>query len=166
MKGMGATGDIDMLVVDDTFYMSMAGMTPPGKYFEVPQDSPMMDGLNGGGSLSPVDSLKAFEAGLLEVEELGEESIAGEPTTRYRLTLDGEKALKAMGTDYAPGMPEELEYEVWLDAQDRLRRMVIEIAGTTVTAEMTKWGEDVSIEAPEPGDIVDAPPMMSGSAPS
>ena len=166
MEGMGQAGAIDMLLVDDTFYMSMDGVTPPGKYFEVPEDSPMMGGLKGGGSLSPADSLKAFEAGLEEVEEIGQDNFGGEPVTGYRVTVDSEKALEAMGTPETPGMPETLDYEVWLDEQDRMRRMTIELAGTTVTADMTKWGEDVSIEAPEPSDIVEAPPMMGGSAPS
>jgi hypothetical protein len=166
MEGMGPTGDIDMLLVDDTFYMSMAGVTASGTYFEVPEDSPMMGGLTGGGSLSPADSLKAFEAGLEEVEELGQDDLGGEQVTGYRVTVDAEKALDAMGTPETPGMPDTLDYEVWLDNQDRMRRMTIELAGTTVTADMTNWGEDVSIEAPEPGDVVDAPPMMGGSAPS
>ena len=166
MEGMGQAGVIDMLLVDDTFYMSMDGVTPPGKYFEVPRDSPMMNGLQGGGSLSPADSLKAFEAGLEEVEEIGQDEFGGEPVTGYRVTVDAEKALEAMGTPETPGMPDSLDYEVWLDDQDRMRRMTIELAGTTVTADMTNWGEDVSIEAPEPSDIVDAPPMMGGSAPS
>ena len=166
MEGMGQAGVIDMLLVDDTFYMSMDGVTPPGKYFEVPEDSPMMGGLQGGGSLSPADSLKAFEAGLEKVEKLGQDDFGGEPVTGYRVTVDAEEALEAMGAPETPGMPESLDYEVWLDDQDRMRRMIIELAGTTVTADMTNWGEDVSIEAPGPGDIVDAPPMMGGSAPS
>jgi hypothetical protein len=157
-------GAMEMVLVDGKAYMSMPGVTQPGKFFELDQSNPAFEGLDQG--LSPADSFKAFEAGLEKVQELGSEEIGGVQTTHYRLRVDAKDALGAMGQGDVPGLPDTLSYEVWLDAEDRMRRLVYELAGTELTMDMTDWGKEVSIKAPGPDDIVDAPPMMGGSAPS
>lgn len=153
-------GAMEMVLVDDQAYLSMPGVTGKGKFFEVEEDNPLFEGLEDG--LSPADSFAAFEAGLEEVEEVGPEEVDGDRTTHYRLRVDSERALGATGGPAVPGLPETLTYDVWLDSEDRMRRLVYELAGTKLTMDMTDWGEPVTIEAPDPGDVVDAPPMMGG----
>lgn len=153
-------GAMEMVVVDDKAYMSMPGITGADKFFEVDKGNPAFSGLQDG--LSPADSFAAFDAGLENVEEVGSEEIGGESTTRYKLDVDAEKAVEASGQGSVPGLPETLTYDVWLDSQDRMRRLVYELAGTKLTMDMTDWGKVVTIEAPDPKDVVDAPPIMGG----
>ena len=153
-------GAMEMVLVDGKAYMSMPGVTEPGKFFEVDQSNPAFGSLDDG--LSPSDSFKAFEAGLEKVEEVGTEEIDGVETTHYRLSVDAKSALEATGQGNVPGLPKTLDYDVWLDSDDRMRRLVYELAGTKLTMDMTDWGKDVSVEAPGPEDIVEAPPMMGG----
>ena len=149
-------GAMEMIVVDGDAYMSMPGVTKPGKYFEVDQSNPMFSGLDQG--MSPADSFAAFEAGLEQVQELGPETVGGDETTHYRLEVDAAKALEASGQPSVPGLPDTLTYDVWLDPEDRMRRLVYELAGTKLTMDMTDWGKDVTIVAPDKDDIVEAPP--------
>ncbi len=153
-----ATGTIQMVVVDGTAYMSMPGVTKPGTFFEVDPSNPALAGLGDG--LAPTDSLAAFEAGLESVDEIGPDRLGTVPATRYRLHVDAAAALDAAGQATVPGMPDELVYDVWLDGDDHMRRLTYELAGTTLTVDMTRWGQDVDIEAPAPADVVDPPPGL------
>lgn len=153
-------GAMEMVLVDGTAYMSVPGATKPGQFFEVDESNPAFSGLDDG--LSPADSFKAFDAGLQSVEEVGTEEIDGDETTRYRLEVDAEKALDASGQGTVPGLPETLSYDVWLDEDDRMRRLTYELTGTELTMDMTDWGKPVTIEAPDKDDLVEAPPMMGG----
>ncbi len=149
-------GAMEMVLVDGTAYMSMPGVTAPGTFFEVDQSNPMFGQLDDG--LSPADSFAAFDAGLQEVEDLGADEIDGDEVTHYRLEVDAAEALKATGQGTVPGLPETLSYDVWLDEDDRMRRLTYELTGTELTMDMTDWGKPVTIEAPE--KVVEAPPMM------
>ena len=151
-------GALEMVLVDGKAYMSMPGATEPGKFFEIDENNPAFATLDDG--LSPADSFAAFDAGLEGVEEVGQEDIDGESTTHYRLDVDAEAALEATGQEGVPGLPETLEYDVWLDSEDRMRRLTYELVGTELTMDMTEWGEPVEIEAPSADDLVPAPPMM------
>lgn len=151
-------GDMEMVLVDGTAYMSMPGVTAPGTFFEVDESNPMFGQLDDG--LSPADAFAAFDAGLQEVEDLGDDEIDGEPVTHYRLEVDAAKALEATGQASVPGLPETLSYDVWLDAEDRMRRLTYELTGTTLTMDLTDWGKPVSITAPAKDKIVAPPPVM------
>ena len=157
MSGM-ATGAIEMVVVDGKAYMAMPGVTKPGQFFKVDPSNPAMANLDDG--LSPADSLAAFEAGLRSVDDLGADRIDGEPVSHYRLHLDAAAALDAAGQATVPGLPKTLVYDVWLDRADHMRRLTYDLAGTTMTMDMTHWGQRVDISAPDPKDIVDAPPGL------
>jgi len=149
--------EITVLIDDGSAYMSLGGVTPPGKYFKLPANSPALASLNSG-NLSPAESIKGFEAGLERVEDLGPEQIGGEDVQHYELTLDAAKTLEAMGTREAPGMPPRLVYDLWLDEQDRMRRAIYELAGVEVVMDITDWGKPVDIQPPARGDLVKAPP--------
>jgi hypothetical protein len=149
-------GEMTMVVADEAVYLSMPGVTPAGKFFEVPEGSAILEGFDSGG-MSPAESFAGFEAGLLEVEERGEQAIAGEPTDHVELTVDTERAMAAQGTELVPGLPETLTYDVWVDEEDRMRRIRYEVAGTEVVMDMTRWNSVKPITAPAPGDVVEAP---------
>lgn len=148
---------ITVLIDDGTAYMSLGGVTPPGKFFKVPANSPALASLNSG-SLSPAESIKGFEAGLERVEHLGPDQIRGEDVEHYELTLDAVKTLEAMGNKQVPGMPPRLVYDLWLDDQDRMRRATYELSGVQVVMDITDWGKPVDIQPPAKADLVKAPP--------
>jgi hypothetical protein len=149
-------GDLEMVLVDGKAYMSMPGVNQPGEFFEIDESNPSFGSLDDG--LSPTDSFAAFEAGLQSVEDLGDDTIDGDQTRHYRLEVGAEEALDATGQAMVPGLPETLVYDVWLDSEDRMRRLTYELVGTELTMDMTDWGKPVEIEPPAPGDIVDPPP--------
>jgi hypothetical protein len=149
-------GRMTMVVVDDAVYLAMPGVTPAGKFFEVPEGSALLQNFDSGG-MSPAESFAGFEAGLLAVEEKGEETIGGQPTDHLELTVDTERAMTAQGTEMVAGLPETLTYDVWVDADDRMRRIRYEVAGTSVVMDMTRWDAVKPITAPAGADLVEAP---------
>jgi hypothetical protein len=154
--------ELEMLSVDGATYLAMPGVTPPGKYFEVPEGSAGLGAMAGGaGGLSPADSFAGIEAGLERVEERGREKIGGQPADRFELHVDTAASMAAMDVG-APtaGLPETLVYDVWLDRQDRMRRVRYELAGTTMTMDLTDWGKPFSVTAPARKDLVEPPPGL------
>jgi hypothetical protein len=152
---------IEMLVVDGTSYIAMPGVTPPGTFFEVGAGSPLGSLTGGAGGLSPADSFAGIEAGLEKVEDLGSDEVDGQPAHHFRLHVDSARSLATTGEDALPaGLPETLVYDVWLDDQDRMRRVRYEVAGSTLTMDMTDWGKPVSVSAPAEEDLVEPPPGL------
>ena len=152
-------GDIDMRFVDGIFYMNM-GQASQNKFIKLdPADpnSPMGDVGELTESMDPVRSFEQFAAGLDKVVYVGEEDVDGDETDHYVLTLDTTKieSLKDAGT---AGIPKELEYDIWLDEENRMRQVLIDM-GTNGQIDMNieDWGEDVEIEAPAANEIVQMP---------
>jgi hypothetical protein len=155
MPGMGEQ-EITMIVSDERVFVSMPGMTPQGKFFEIAKDDPLYSQFGNTG-MSPADSFAGFEAGLERVEPVGPDEVAGEQTEHVKLHVDAARALEAQGMGQVPGLPETLVYDLWLDEQDRMRRIRYALAGTKVVMDMTQWGSEVRIDAPPKSEIVDAP---------
>ena len=153
------SGVLEMVVLHDAAYVSIPGLTRPGKFIRIGKDDPRFAQLAGASiQMSPEQSVKAFRAGLVSVTARGRDTVQGVPTTKYDVVADTVRALKAQGSDAQPGMPETLTYQVWLDGKDRMRRMGLTIQGTKLVMELSKWGEPVSIEAPPRSAIVKPPP--------
>jgi hypothetical protein len=155
MPGMGEQ-EMTMIVSDERVFISMPGMTPAGKFFEIKKDDPLYSQFGSTG-MSPADSFAGFEAGLQKVEPVGQEKIGGEQTEHVKLHVDAAKAMESMDMGQVPGLPETLVYDVWLDGQDRMRRINYELAGTKVVMDMTQWGSEVRIDVPPKSEIVKAP---------
>ena len=85
----------------------------------------------------PKEGLKVLE-GVEDVKEVGKEDVDGVPTTRYRGTLPVSD--EVFGVKAHLSSP---QVDVWIDAQDRVRRMHFVITGAlggekgTTTTEMT-----------------------------
>ena len=153
------SGALEMVVLHDAAYVSIPGLMRPGKFVRIGKDDPRFAQLAGAGiQLSPDQSVKAFRAGLVSVEERGRDTVQGVPTTRYDVRADTARALQAQGSQPVPGMPRTMTYRVWLDGKDRMRRMSLGVQGTRLVMELSRWGEPVSIQAPAKRDLVDPPP--------
>ncbi len=160
MKMGGVPGTLQVLLVDDRVYLSLPGLMGRGKYFKVDGGDQAFSAFQGG--LSPSDSFSAIESGLERVEEVGPDQVGGDPTTHYRLYVDSTRAFDGTGQAAARGLPDTLVYDIWLDDEDRVRRLAYERGGTTITMDLSDWGEDVTIKTPGKGDLVQAPPLLGG----
>lgn len=152
------SGELQIVVLRDAAYVSIPGLTPRGRYIRIGTDDPRFEQLAGASlQLSPEQSVKAFRAGLISVEDRGRDTVQGVATTRYEVTADSVRALQAQGGDVVPGMPETLTYQVWLDREDHMRRMGLRIRGVRLAMELSRWGEPVDIQRPPRSALVDPP---------
>jgi hypothetical protein len=152
------SGELSMVVLRDAAYVSIPGLTPRGKFVRIGKDDPRFKQLAGASlQLSPDQSVKAFRAGLISVEDQGRDTVQGVATTRYEVKADSVRALQAQGGDVVPGMPETLTYQVWIDGQDHMRRMGLGIQGVKLSMELSRWGERVDIQRPSKSSLVEAP---------
>ena len=153
------SGALRMVVLHDAAFVSIPGLVRAGTFIKVGRDDPRFARLAGASlQLSPDQSLKAFRAGLISARPRGRDTVQGVPTTQYDVRADSVRALQAQGSDAVPGMPGTLTYQVWLDGQDRMRRLALSIQGTRLVMELSRWGAPVSIAAPPKADLVAPPP--------
>ena len=158
-------GTIEMRMIDGIVYMAMPPMTPKGKFIKFDTNDPnspfgQLGGLTGG---DPLSSFEAFDAGLKKVDYVGQESVDGEDMDHYVLTVDARKAAKAQGMTSMPqGMPKTVDYDLWLDDQDLMRRMEFDMGGGGMTMTMSDWGEPVTIKAPPKSAVMKMPGAAAG----
>ena len=98
--------------------------------------------------LSMRRQLDAFVAGVEKAGNKGTEDVGGVSTTHYTATVDTATSLRELGMKPAPGAPETVIYDVWLDEDDLIRRMEFTLNGATARLLASEWGEPVSITAP------------------
>ena len=155
---MGGDQKLEIRLVDGKFYMNM-GQLSQGKYYELSPDDPNnplgeMSGLTE--SMDPVRSFEQFASGLEKVTFVGTEDVDGEQLDHYVLTLDTTKvdSLKDAGAQ----LPETLDYDLWVDDQDRMRQVQIDLGSTaSVDMKIFDWDEPVDIEAPSEDEIAPMP---------
>lgn len=155
---MGGDQKLEIRLVDGKFYMNM-GQLSQGKYYELSPDDPNnplgeMSGLTE--SMDPVRSFEQFASGLETVTFVGTEDVDGEELDHYVLTLDTTKvdSLKDAGAQ----LPETLDYDLWVDDQDRMRQVQIDLGSTaSVDMKIFDWDEPVDIEAPSEDEIAPMP---------
>jgi hypothetical protein len=106
----------------------------------------------------PKEGLKVLE-GVEEAEKIGEEEVDGVPTTHYRGTFPHAEEVFGVKVNVS-----EPEIEVWIDAQERVRRMQMSLkaavsgvqdsaATTDITIDYESFGRVPKIEVP-PADEV------------
>jgi hypothetical protein len=106
----------------------------------------------------PKEGLKTLES-VEEAEKVGEEDVDGVPTTRYRGTFPHAEEVFGVKVDVS-----EPEVEVWIDKQERVRRMRVSLKSavsgvansattTDITIDYESFGRVPKIEVP-PADEV------------
>jgi LppX_LprAFG lipoprotein len=144
---------IEMLLVDGVIYVQTPGFGD-GKYIKTDLDDPSNPlGSNLTDQIDPREQFKNMQEALKSVTFEGTEKIDGEDLQRYTLVLDGSKVPNQEGTT----MPDEIEYDVWLDDDNRLRQLSIDTAGVVVKSTISDWGKDVTIRAPQANQIMELP---------
>jgi hypothetical protein len=124
----------------------------------------------GGEALSPMQSLEQLKSVGATIDEVGHESVRGVDTTHYRTTVDATRTLPgATGSLVPNAMLDQLRavpYDVWLDDQDRPRRVettvTITVPGaaasafsSTSTLELFDFGKPVTIDVPPADQVFD-----------
>ncbi len=166
---MPVVGDIEMRLVDELIYVNMGSYTQD-KFVEIdPADPDNPLGTSFDDMSQQVDPNAMVEemAGSMEDFEKTDETkeFDGVEATKYILTMDG-KGLSTMMqsqgdmTGVTTGLPDEIQAEVWIDNDNLLHKMTMEIdeGSTPMSMEMTftDWGEPVDIKAPSKDEITDS----------
>lgn len=155
-------GELRLLMVEGSTYMQMPGLTQEGQFIEMSPEDIGMSAEDLTGQIDMTQQWAAWEEGAQRVVFLGSEDVGGEPMDHYRLDVDSAAAMEASGETAVPGMPETITYDVWLDEQDLMRKVAFDAGGATTEVLVDNWGEDVTIEAPEESDVVQAPVPTGG----
>lgn len=154
-------GDIEMLMVDGAVYMAMPGMTPEGMYLLAPEEvlGDQADALE---ELNVASQWEGWADSAERVVFVGEE----DGLRRYEVTVDTEAAAEAAGATADPaamtGLPETMVYDVFLDEDNLMRRMIVDDGTTSSEITMDNWGEPQDIQAPAEDQIMDMDEMGTG----
>lgn len=118
---------------------------------------------------APLDALAYLRAVSGELVAEGPDLSRGEPTTRYRTTIDPRKVVgqlpQALQVPAAGAAAEQsLPAALWIDAQGRLRKLEVSAdpsgpwtasGPATVTLELFDFGVRVQVEAPAADEVTD-----------
>ena len=155
---MGPSMKIDMLLVDKKVYMKGIPNMPAGKWAVIDSSSSlgkqMMQSLD---QADPTTMYDQFGAAVKDVKFVGEDTVDGDKTWKYDLTLDTKAMQAQMPAESKAAMPATIDYTVWLDEQDHLRKVNFALSGVKADMTMSKYGEPVDITAPAAADTVKAP---------
>ena len=159
MSMPGGMGDFETRVVGTTIYMStgMFGIPGDDQWLVLdPEDedpfSQMLGDVDDLVAGADLQSQFSEYSDLMEVEEVGSDTVDGTDVTVYAVTTDVEAALEMMGmSDQMPEGVEldEVTYSLFVD-DDALTRLVRSDLGGLGTMEMRffDYGEDVTVEEP------------------
>jgi len=152
----GDAGEI-VVIGDDYYVNGWPGLVgaPPGKAWT---RIPVAAGASSPHDLAPTTVLSTLRAASVDTERVGDDTVRGTETVRYRMTVRCDEA----DLD-CPG--ETADADVWLDDDGRVRRVLLEDAGVEVTAEFFDFGVDVDVQGPPAEDTGDlTAPSFEGCA--
>lgn len=161
------SGAMEVRVVDGSLYVNMAQMTK-GKFIEIDLADPNNPfGPAFTAQLDPKTALEGLEDGMKSVTFVGAEEVEGETTQHFQMSVDTALMLERMGQELpegsASGLPDEIGYDVWLDDENRTRRIVVAMGGLgDMSMVLSDYDAEVSIEAPPADEITEAPGSMFG----
>jgi len=154
MTGQAFQGNTaKMVVVKNTAYISIPGMTPAGKYLKFTSGlNAQLDELVQGGD--PTKIYKSFNSSMVSVKFVGTQTVGGEKLDRYAVSVNTAKALAAQGKKVPAGVPKTLMYSMWLDKSHLVRRLSFDLSGVSMVMNMTDYNKPVHITAPPASKIV------------
>ena len=164
MESPAAAGEsIEMRMVDGVMYMNMGQMTND-KFVSFDLSDPAnlppgMDQLTG--TMDPLAAFDSFEDGVQSVVFVGDDDVDGEQLGHYEVKLDTSKVEQFKELPTQAELPKTVSYDLWLDDENRTRKMTMEMAMAGAPVEMevefTNWDEPVDIAAPPASEIVEQP---------
>jgi hypothetical protein len=143
---------LELIVVKGDAYIKGMPGADKGKWARFDKDSEVAKSmLDSASAADPNAMFEEFEKVVTDVKYIGPESVDGEDMQKYELAMDP----KASGDSDTAGLPDEVTYLVWLDAQDRMRKVTFDLQGIKANILMDKYDEPVNIKAPAASDVVD-----------
>jgi hypothetical protein len=159
-KGMGA---LDLRLVDNVFYLNIGPMTQ-NKFARIdladrtnPISRQYRDLID---SIDPVKQLEQFEGAVTSFEKTGDpvelDNVQAQP---YTVVVDPSK-IERLKSSGAP-LPKKLTYTVYVGPDNLPRRLVSKRPDTggsgpsSLTMDYSKWGENITIDAPPKSQITD-----------
>lgn len=156
---MGPSMKLDMLLVDKKIYLKGFPGLPAGKWAVL--DSSSAAGKQLAQSLDQADPTKMYDqigTGLKDVKYLGEDTVDGDKTYKYDITIDTKAVQAKLPTaQQTTKVPATIDETVWVDEQNHPRRVTFDLSGVTADMTMSKYGEPVDVTAPPAADTVKAP---------
>lgn len=180
-------GTIEMVGEGLVFYMKSPMFQFPGVKPWVKMDMQAMGeemGMDFGSlmQMSQGDASASLDylEGLDDVEVVGEEEVHGKATTHYTGTGTFEKMKEVLSEDAAKTIDQlmdltglkSFDIEVWIDTQDRARRMELRYDGLPMPTsegqmdmviEFYDFGVDVEVDIPPPHKVTDILEMTDGN---
>lgn len=163
-------GGAQFILVDKVIYLKMAQLTKD-KFVKIDisnandPTAQMFEQMLG--QLDPSKTFKAFDA-VTKLQEKGTQEIDGVETTQYAVTVDTQRALKAQGmAGQVPQgqMPKTIMYNVWVDGDNLVRKLKMNVQGNAVDMTLSQWSEPVDISAPPASQTTDVSKMMGQMQP-
>jgi hypothetical protein len=160
-KGLTTGKEVQLVTITDgsKTYVSSDSLPEGKKWSEVDYGAAIKGGPDsdpaGGGPEEGLKILQAVEGS----EKVGTLSIKGVPTTHYRGTLPTSDEVFGVKINVYPP-----QIDVWIDAQERVRRMKVVITGsvgkvatrTKMTIDFVEFGRVPKIELPPADEVFDA----------
>jgi hypothetical protein len=106
---------------------------------------------------NPASQLGAFKDAISTVEVGGSpELIDGVQATRYNVSVKSSAIVALMGVTgaAAAALPAELKYVYWIGPDNLVRKITVDVAGSSSEITMSKWGDPVTITAPTADEII------------
>jgi hypothetical protein len=168
----GQNAEIEVITIDGALYMRGMPGQPADEWVKT-------DVASAGGGIDPSTTDPTQTLGMLravsdDVQEGGTETIRDVEATKYTGTIDMKKALDAAEGQSAEQVKQAqqamealgvttIPFELYLDEKNRPVRMVQTLnaelgeqkLSTATTMDFFDWGSDVSVEAPDPADVVE-----------
>lgn len=158
---MGAQGSMEMRMVEGFLYMKMPGQGGD-KWLKMDMEKAMSE-LGMGDLMDQMDPAAGFEMyadAFTGATLIGEEKVDGDDTKHYTVTIDTSKVESFKKLPTGTDLPKTLDYDIWLDDDNRMRKTLIEIpGGGTVEMVISDFGKDVDVKAPPASDISEMPGM-------
>jgi hypothetical protein len=150
---MGPTKAV-VILVDGVMYMQQSA---GGKYLKIDKNDPAMGSLlDQMSAIGPESSISAMKGAVQKVEYVGKKSIDGDDTDLYHVTVDTAAVAKGLGgmAAAAGDLPKSVTYDLYVDQDHLMRRVVMTVSKQTITMTVSKWGEPVDIAAPPASQVM------------
>ena len=141
--GDGAFGSFETVIVGGSSYQRHRGEKKWTKEPAV-EENPLNE-------LSPSQILELLRSASSRTERVGEGQVRGEPTVRYALTVDCEKA-ELYDCD-----GETAVVDVWIGEDGLVRRIRADQIGMPFDLQFFDFGVPVEVQAPSPDQVVERP---------
>ena len=155
---MSASGlDLDMVLIDKKIYIKgIPGQGDAKRWAGLRREQHDRQAVRRvGRQARPDGHVRGLRQGRHRSQAARFGDVDGEQLEKYELTLDTTKMAGVTALpDASAKLPATLTYTAWLDADNRMRRVVFDVSGVKATMKLSKYGEAVDITAPPAAQVV------------